>query len=256
MSKKISGYADVLTSLEIKDRVFLLKANKSPLRYMIPVKHSSRRPLTYFDGQMNRALRWASNQTSPFVDQQDGMCVVEPIVFENGKLLTQANQINLQKFLFLHPFFENVFYEFDPNKEAQESLSKMNLELDAQLAVKDMDIDELESVARVALKGKADVSSLTSSELRRDMLIWSKSNPAEFLSLLNDENIRLRNVAVKAVEMKILHIKDDNRTVVWEKDKRQKVHVVPFGENVYAGLAEFFKTDEGLDVLQKITNEL
>ena len=256
MSKKISGYADVLTSLEIKDRVFLLRTNKSPLRYMIPVKHSSRRPLTYFDGQMNRALRWASNQTSPFVDQQDGMCVVEPIVFENGKLLTEANQINLQKFLFLHPFFKDVFYEFDPNKEAQDELEQMNSELDAQIAVKNMAIDELESVARVALKGKADVSKMTSAELRRDMLIWSKANPTEFLSLLNDENIRLRNVAVKAVEMKILHIKDDNRTVVWEKDKRQKVHVVPYGENVYAGLAEFFKTDEGLDVLQKITNEL
>ena len=256
MSKKISGYEDILPTLEIKERIFLLKSNKSPLRYMIPVKHSARKPLLYFDGQMNRALRYASNQITPFVDQQDGMCIVEPITFENGKLITRANQINLQKFLFLHPYFESIFYEFDPNKEAQDTLEQMNSELDAQIAAKNMSIDELESVARVALKGKADVSKMTSAELRRDMLIWSKSNPTEFLSLLNDENIRLRNVAVKAVEMKILHIKDDNRTVVWEKDKRQKVHVVPFGENVYAGLAEFFKTDEGLDVLQKITNEL
>jgi hypothetical protein len=256
MAKKISGYNDILPTLEIKQRVFLLKSNRNPLRYMIPVKHSSRKPLLYFDGQMNRALRYASNQITPFVDEQDGMCVVEPIVFENGKLITAATEINLQKFLFLHPLFDKLFYEFDPNKDAQDTLEQMNSELDAQIAVKNMPIDELESVARVALKGKADVSKMTSAELRRDMLVWSKANPKEFLSLLNDENIRLRNVAVKAVEMKILHIKDDNRTVVWEKDKRQKVHVVPYGENVYAGLAEFFKTDEGLDVLQKITNEL
>ena len=32
--------------------------------------------------------------------------------------------------------------------------------------------------------------------------------------------------------------------------------VAPFGENVYSSLGLFFKTDEGLDVLQNITNKL
>jgi len=88
------------------------------------------------------------------------------------------------------------------------------------------------------------------------MLIWAKQNPAEMFNLLDDENIKLRNVAVRAVEMNILHIKDDQRTVVWANDKRQKVIVAPYGENVYSALASFFKTDEGLDVMQKITNLL
>ena len=32
--------------------------------------------------------------------------------------------------------------------------------------------------------------------------------------------------------------------------------MAPFGENVYSALGMYFKTDEGLDVLQKITNSL
>jgi len=56
--------------------------------------------------------------------------------------------------------------------------------------------------------------------------------------------------------MNVLHIKSDNRTVVWGDNKKEKIIVVPYGENVYSALAVYFKTDEGLDVLQNITNKL
>lgn len=257
MAKKdLTGYASLFPEMEVKQRIFVLTGTATPIRYMIPVKHSANRPLTHFDGRLNRALRWATNQISPFVDEQDGMSIVEPITFENGKLVTAAEQINLQKFIFLHPLYNKLFVELDKDKDAQEDVSQMYDELDAQVAAKNMDINELEGVARVVMPKSKIISDMSSAELRRDMIIWAKNNPKEFMTLLDDENIRLRNVAVRAVEMKILHIKDDNRTVVWEKDKRQKVTVVPYGENVYSGLAAFFKTDEGLDVLQKITNEL
>ena len=118
-------------------------------------------------------------------------------------------------------------------------------------------IEELEAVARVALKGSGrSVSDMTSTELKRDMLIWAKNNTKEVRILLDDENIKLRNVAVRAVEMGILHIKDDQRTITWGSDKRQKIIQTPYGDNVYSALAAYFKTDEGLDVMQKITNLL
>ena len=76
------------------------------------------------------------------------------------------------------------------------------------------------------------------------------------MELVDDENLKLRNLAVRAVEMGVLHIKQDNRTVVWGDNKKEKVIVAPYGENVYSALALYFKTDEGLDVLQNITNKL
>lgn len=191
------------------------------------------------------------------MDEQDGVATLEPIVFENGKLIVEDFNVNLQKFLFMHPDYDKIFFELDKEKNAKDDVDEMVSALDAQIMAKDLPIDELEAIARVVMKGSGvNVSNMTSSELRRDMIIWAKSNPGEFMDLVDDENLKLRNIAVRAVEMGVLHIKSDNRTVVWSNNKKKKVIVAPFGENVYSALALFFKTDEGLDVLQKITNSL
>ena len=58
---KNTGYSVILPKLERKQRIYLLKGNKTPIRHMIAVKHTASKPLTYFDGQLNRALRWATN---------------------------------------------------------------------------------------------------------------------------------------------------------------------------------------------------
>lgn len=254
-----TGYMSIFKDLEPKTRIFLIKNSKSTngLRYILQSKHTGRKPLTYFDGKINRALRWATNQISPFLDEQDGYATVEPIIFENGKLIVDATNINLQKFLMLHPKFENVFHLFDKEKVVKDEYKTLEEQLDAQIKIKELPIEELESVARVALKSQGvNPSDMTSTELRRDMLIWAKRNPAELENILGDENIQLRNLAVRAVEQNILFIKPDQRTVVWAADKRQKVLVAPYGENVYTALAEHFKTDNGLDDMQKISNLL
>ncbi len=248
------GYNSLLPNLEQKQRVFVIKENKSPIRLMIAVKHTSRKPLTFFDGKLNRALRYATNQLTPFMDEQDGVVTMEPIVFDNGTLIVPEWNVNLQKFLLIHPQFNKTFFELDKEANASKEVENIYSELDAQIEAKNLNIDDLEAIARVCMKGS--ISLMTSSELRRDMIIWAKKNPSEFMSLLNDENLKLRNIAVRAVEQGILHINSDNRTVVWKDKKKEKIMVAPFGENVYSSLGLFFKTDEGLDVLQNITNKL
>ena len=253
-NKRKQGYDSILPKLDQKDRVFVLTGTKTPIRMMIPVRHTSRKPLTYFDGSLNRALRYATNQLSPFVDEQEGVVTLEPITFTNGKLIVPSWNVNLQKFLLIHPHYNVKFIELDKEKNASKDVETIYSELDAQIAAKDLDINDLEAIARVVMKG--NISNLTSSELRRDMIIWAKNNAQEFMDLCNDENLKLRNLAVRAVELGVLHIKGDGRTVVWGDDKNTKVCVAPFGENVYSALAMFFKTDEGLDVLQNVTNKL
>ena len=97
---------------------------------------------------------------------------------------------------------------------------------------------------------------MASNEIRRDMLIFARQNPDKFIDLANDENINLRNVAVRAVEMGVIALKEDQRTVYWNNKTKEKIITVPYGENAYSALAAFFKTDEGLDVLQSINNSL
>lgn len=242
-------------SLELKDRIYILKGGATPVNFILRSKHSNNKPLQYFDGRTQKALRYASNQTSVFIEEQYGDATLPAIIFQNGKLSVPKENTLLQEFLSIyHPDNGNVFVEFDPSKLAEEEVNNIDIELDAMNLAREMEIEDLEAVARVVLKGK--VSDMSSKEIRRDMLNFARKNPKEFTSIANDENIKLRNIAIRSVEMGILYIKDDNVTVCWNNKKKDKIIVCPFGENVYSALAKYFKTDEGLDVLQAITNKL
>lgn len=240
---------------ELKDRIYILNGNATPITYMLRSKHSSGKPLLHFDGKSNRAMRWADNQTSVFIDEQDGYAVSTAIVFENGKLFVPKESVELQKLLSIyHPDNGNIYFEYDAEAKALEEYDELSIQLDAQIMVKEMKIEDLEAVARVVLKGRVD--TMTSSELRRDMLIFSRKNPKEFMSLVNDESLKFRNIAVRATDMDIINISDDGRTVKWSGATGKKIITVPFGENPYSALAAFFLTDEGMDVLSAISNKL
>jgi hypothetical protein len=240
---------------EVKDRIYILKGNRTPVNFILRSRHHLNKPLQYFDGTMTRSLRFASNQTSVFEDEQHGDVTLPAIIFKDGKLIIPKEQVLLQQFLSLyHPDLNKEYEEFDPNKLAEAEIASEEEKLDAQNLVREMDIEDLEAIARVALDGS--ISDMTSKELRRDMLVYARKNPVEVMDLAQDENIKLRNLAVRAVEMGVIFIKDDNRTVCWNNKTKDKIVTVPYGENVYSALAAFFKTDDGLDVLQGITNKL
>ena len=245
-----------INDFEIRDRLYLIKGNETPVSFMLQTKHTQNKPLLHFDPieKRNKALRWSDNQSSPFLEDQDGYAICPPIVFDNGKLFVPKENVELQKFLsFYHPLRNVKYYEFDAEEVANEEYDIMTAQLDAQISVKEMPIEDLEAIARVVLKSKVD--RMTSSEIRRDMLLYARNNPQELMSLVNDDSLKLRNIAIRAVDMGILEISNDGRNVSFA-DKGPKVITVPFGENVYSALASFFMTDEGMDVLANISNKL
>ena len=96
---------------------------------------------------------------------------------------------------------------------------------------------------------------MSSKELKRDVLIFAKRNPKLFLNLASDENIVLRNFAIKARELGIITLASDQRTFKWGSNGR-KLMTVPFDENPYSAMAAWFKTDEGLEVYKSIDKRL
>jgi hypothetical protein len=116
-----------------------------------------------------------------------------------------------------------------------------------------MDIDQAEAILRV--ERGSEVANMSSKEIRRDLYIFAKGNPPLFLELANDENVHLRNVAIKATEAGIISLSSDNRTFNWASNNR-KLMTVPFDENPYSAMAAFFKTDEGMEVFNSIEKKL
>jgi hypothetical protein len=241
---------------EIKDRSYYLAGNNEPLTFRLKARHSRLKPLLYFDEDqgIQKELRYATNQRSPFVEDQKGEVTLDQIVFENGILIVPKQKQNLQKLLSLfHPDLNKKYYEFDAQEEAKDELEDLELEFEAISNARTMDIDQAEAILRVE-KG-SEVSSMSSKEIKRDLYIFAKSNPSLFIELANDENVHLRNVAIKATESGIISLSGDNRTFNWTSNNR-KLMTVPFDENPYSAMAAFFKTDEGIEVLKSIEKKI
>ena len=101
----------------------------------------------------------------------------------------------------------------------------------------------------------SDVSRLSSKELKRDLLVFARNNPALFLELLEDDNVVLRNFGIKATELGIIKLSTDQRSFMWGSNDR-KIMTVPFDEHPYTALAHWFKTDEGMEIFANIEKRL
>lgn len=241
---------------EIKDRRYILKNGMEPLTYTIPSKHTRKHALLYFDQESGRQreIRYATNQDSCFVDEQKGEATLGHIIFKDGVLMVPKEKQNLQKLLSLyHPLKDKSFFEFDPVEVAVDELDLLNLQVDALNAARNIDIDMAEAIMRVEIGSK--VTKMSSKELKRDLLIFARSNPSLFIELVNDENVQLRNFAVKAVEENIINLSQDQRFFTWASNGK-KLMSVPFDENPYSAMAAFFKTDEGVEIFKSIEKKL
>ena len=74
-------------------------------------------------------------------------------------------------------------------------------------------------------------------------------------SFAQDENVELRNFAIKATEQHIVKLSQDQRYFMWGTNDR-KLMTIPFDENPYSALAAWFKTDEGVEVYKTIEKKI
>ena len=238
-------------SWEVKDRVYYLKGDKKPLSYML--KSSN---LYYFDEEKGyeREIKYCQNQKTAFVDEMKGDQRLEHIVFRNGTLFVEREKTTLQKLLSnYHPYRDKIYYEYNPVQEATDDIEILELEADAIVVARDMDIDLAEAIMRVEVGSK--VAELSSKELKRDLLIFARNNPALFLELATDDNVVLRNFGIRAVEFGIIKLSNDQRNFLWASNNRP-IMTVPFDEHPYTALAHWFKTDEGMEIYANIEKRL
>ena len=238
---------------EYKDRTYLLKGEIAPLTYTIQTRHTPRKPLLYWDDdkKLNREIRLASNQKSVFVDEQDGFSTLSHIIFEDGALYVPKEDPNTQKLLSIyHP--NKLWEEIDDVLIANDEVEDVENELIALNLVQSLDIEHLEAIMRTELG--SSVSTMSSKELKRDAYRFARQEPDLFIELSEDEDIKLRNLANRAVETGILQLTDDN--TVFKLSNGKKVMTIPFDQHPYAALSQYFKTDEGINLMKSITKKL
>jgi len=239
---------------EIKDRQYYLKGLGSPLTYVLQSKSTRKKPMLWFDEEkgINREMRYSSNQNSIFMDEQDSNAILEHIIFEEGVLFVPRTNQPLQKLLSLyHPKKGYVYEEKDEVAEAKEQLISIETEMEALNTAVSIDIEQAEAILRVELGSQ--VSNMSSSEIKRDLYLLARKNPVLFLNLVKDDNVGLRNTAIKAVELGVIKLSQDQKSFSWASNDR-KLMEVPFDENPYSAFAAWLKTDEGVEVYKSIQN--
>jgi hypothetical protein len=244
-------------SKDFVDKFYRLKREVAPLSYMLASRNSSRYPLLHFDENegVNKPLRYARNQKSPFEDEQDGNAILEPIVFEDGVLFVPKNNQVLQKFLHLHPQNGSVFEEVNAARDAAEELEVVELSLEAQIVAKGLSLDKMLSVSRILLGSGVDKMSTT--EIKRDILLYAKQEPEDFLETLNDPMLELQDTVFKFFDAGFIMFRNNQRDVYFNLPKnKKKILTVPFGEDANFILASYFQSEDGIETFKALKKRL
>jgi hypothetical protein len=241
----------------MKDKVLyyqIVDKNKQrALSVMIATKNTRSKPLLYEDSEsgVTRALRYAENKKTPFEDEQTGQVILSPIVFEDGVLKVEKSRHNLVQFLELHP--DNVkngghlFKLRDFEEEASQSELILDIEDKARDMARELTMDQYLSVHRIISR---NTDRLTSAEVRRDVRIYARNNPEDFLSIVDDPETELNGIVGRIFEENLVSLRKNNTEIYYNlPNNKSMVTRVPKGKKPQQHLEEFFKRDEGLSAL-------
>jgi hypothetical protein len=241
----------------LKTRAYRLTKGRAPLSYMLSSRHSARSPLLFFDEDegVNKPLRYARNQKSPFEDEQDGNAIIEPVVFEDGMLVVERENQVLQKFLSLHPQNGTIFEEVDNAKDANIELHQLDIELTSQMLAKELTTEKLISVSRILMGNQSN--TLTIPELKRDILIYAKNNPEDFTETVNDPLLELQNEVHGFLDAGFIAFRNNQRDIYYSlPSNKKKMLSVPFNEDPYSAVAAYLQSNDGLDAYKFLQKRL
>jgi len=233
----------------LKTETYVLQNGESPLSYMLASHHNKRNTLLYWDEekQINRELCYARNQKSIIADEQDGNKILEPIVFEDGMLIVPKDNPMLQQFLEFHPSYNKLFRKVNTEKDAAQEVEVLNAQVEALVEARAMEIGQLETVSRVLFN--VDVSKISTAELKRDVLVYAKNEPENFLNIINDPMLKLMAEVQSFFDDGKLMMKKQN-VHFNTKTNKKRMMTVPFGEDRNEMISHYLKSDEGIETLK------
>ena len=117
-----------------------------------------------------------------------------------------------------------------------------------------MKVEDIEMVSRVLFN--IDVTTVSTSELRRDILVYAKGYPEDFLDVINDPALKLQANVSLLFEKGLLAFRKQNKEV-WFNTNANKTKMVniPYGEDPMTIVSSFLQSDAGIEnykILEKL----
>ena len=119
----------------------------------------------------------------------------------------------------------------------------------------ELPIAKMEMIGRVLMGARVD--HIKTNELKRDILIYAKQDPEGFLEMLDDSDLELEELVIKAFDQSIITFRKQKREIYYNlKENKKRIITVPFGEDHVHSLISYFKTDDGLEVLELLEKKV
>jgi len=131
----------------------------------------------------------------------------------------------------------------------------MMTQVDALVEAKNLSIEELETLTRVVFNRNPD--SVSTQEMKRDMLVYARNNPQEFMSIVSDPILTLQAKVHKFFDEGFLKYRNKNKEVWYNtKTNKTKLCTIPYGEDSIFIVSSFFQSDDGIESLKHLENLL
>ena len=245
---------------EPRDKVYRLKSSKTPESVILRGSSSKRETLLHVDKETNtqREIRYATNESSPYVDEQSQYARMSHIIFEQGMLRVPAHNVALQWFLEVHPKF-GVDYELvDEAKSAEKELDILELRIEAQTKALELDIEKIMLIAPVLLTNlNGSVNNYSPSQIKLKVLQKAHDDPKKFLSAISDTSIEFESQVKKFFDLNLLSTRNNDKEIYFNlPDSKKRMTILKEGTDPIIGAMSYFKTDEGQSALKALELEL
>ena len=164
----------------------------------------------------------------------------------------KTNQV-LKKFLDVNPLKGKRFEEVNYEKDAAKDVETLNAEVDALIEARSMTIEQMEETHRVLYS--SNTNKITSAELKRDILVFAKNEPTEFLNIINDPIVKLQSQVQKFFNEGIL-MQKGSKVHFNTKSNKKRMLSVPNGEDVNLTVASYLQSDDGIEALKLLEKTL
>ena len=131
-------------------------------------------------------------------------------------------------------------------------METLNLEVDALIEARQLSVEQAENVGRVIFN--QDISRMTTAELRRDILVFAKTQPKDFMMLLQDPALKMNATIQGFFDKNILQLRNQKKEVWFNTpSNKKKMLNVPYGEDPIYMVSSFFESDDGIEVLKHLS---
>lgn len=241
-----------------KPIIFRLMRDRKPPSLILQTKDTKRNRLVAKNPEKNNRtepIRLSLSHSSPFVSEQEGEVLLSHIEFIDGALVVQAEDEPVLNFLRVHPKNGTLFYEHNPKKEAQEEFDKLNLEAEAMSLARSLELSVLEAVMNVLSEGGMDMKE--NYEIKRAAMLYAKKHPADFIRMVKDPDIEMKNIVRQAFNMKLMGFRNNNKEIFYNLgDNKSRLMVVPEGEDPYVAFESYLMSEKGRDLFKFLKKEI